>query len=95
MDKNPSLSKAANALLPGSKEDEPKNSSEQETKTESFYRCKICKNVILGPNAENLYVEHIQTCLEANNFECSICFKKFAHKRGLNNHLRITHLVFD
>lgn len=93
LDTSPALSKTVKALLPGSKE-EPTKSSDQETKKESFYRCKICKNVILGPNAENLYVDHIQTC-QANNFECSICFKKFAHKRGLNNHLRITHLVFD
>jgi len=76
-------------------EESKKKCSEPITKTESFYRCKNCKNMILGPNAENLYVEHILTCLDANNFECSICFKKFAHKRGLTNHLRLTHLVFD
>lgn len=80
---------------PESQKQEPKKCSISETTTENCYRCKNCKNIILGPNAENLYVEHIMTCLDSNNFECSICFKKFAHKRGLTNHLRLTHLVFD
>jgi len=95
LDTVPALS-AINITLPQeSKKQEPKKCSVSVTKTESCYRCKNCKNIILGPNAENLYVEHILTCLDTNNFECSICFKKFAHKRGLTNHLRLTHLVFD
>lgn len=62
---------------------------------DEFYRCKMCKRVIVGPNSENEYAEHIKSCINVTSFECSICFKKFAHKRGLTNHLRITHLVFD
>lgn len=66
-----------------------------EAKSETLYRCKTCKKAIVGPNAESLYKEHILTCVEVNNFECTICFKKFSQKRGLNKHLRLFHLVFD
>lgn len=66
-----------------------------EVQSETLFRCKTCKKAIVGPNAESLYFEHVLTCIEANNFECSICFKKFALKRGLNKHLRMFHLVFD
>lgn len=97
--KNPSpkISVTANVLLPELNRQLNKKDPavpDPTTSKERLYRCKICKNLIMGPNAENLYVEHTKTCLEANSFECTICFKKFAFKRGLNNHLRLTHLVF-
>ncbi|XP_015365375.1 PREDICTED: longitudinals lacking protein, isoforms H/M/V-like isoform X3 [Diuraphis noxia] len=95
LDTVPVLSPSTIPQVPEPNNQESVKCSVTETKTENCYRCKNCKNIILGPNAENLYVEHIMTCLDANNFECSICFKKFAHKRGLTNHLRLTHLVFD
>lgn len=90
---NPGSPAATTVNQPELKKEDPNKSSNPAT--EIFFRCQNCKNVILGPNAENLYVEHITTCLDTNNYECSICFKKFAHKRGLTNHLRLTHLVFD
>lgn len=65
-------------------------------KREIFFRCKNCFKVVLGgPDVENKYEEHKKTCLETFDHKCSICFKIFTHKRGLSNHLRTTHLVFD
>lgn len=98
--KNPvaKISATANVLLPELKSLLTKKgpaAPDTASIKEKIYRCQICKNVITGPNAENLYVEHRKTCFNTNSFGCSICCKKFAFKRGLNNHLRSTHLVFE
>lgn len=64
---------------------------------EVFQQCKNCLNVIVGGETDSAktLAEHMKTCLSVERHTCSICFKIFTHKRGLNNHLRITHLVFD
>lgn len=85
-------------LLSESRKMEAKNIEKkivQSLKKKKYYRCKVCKNLIMGPDAEQMYAEHIKKCFKSNIFECSICFKKFTHNRGLKTHLRNTHLVFD
>lgn len=92
LNKTPAAKEVVNVILPQPNGEKPKETIV--SKEELVYRCKNCNNVISGPNAESLYHKHLKTCVDTNNFECSICFKKFVNKRGLNNHLRTTHLVF-
>lgn len=86
------------ATLSESRKEEAKNIEKkivQSLKKKKCYRCKVCGNLIMGPDAEHLYEEHTKKCLKSNIFDCSICFKKFTNNRGLKTHLRNTHLVFD
>lgn len=91
----PAVTASVNTELLESNDKKSKKAPDPKAKTENCYQCFNCKNFIMGPNAENLYTNHLKICLGTNSFECTICFKKFANKRGLNNHLRNTHLVFD
>lgn len=86
-------STSINTILPQSNDERPKEVPDPKD-NKKIYQCKNCKNIIVGPNAEQVFLTHIKTC-QIPSFECTICFKKFSQKRGLNNHLRITHLVFD
>lgn len=92
---SPAVTASVNAELPESNDKKPKEAPDPKAKNSNHYQCFNCKNFIVGPNAEILYTKHLKLCLGTNSFECTICFKKFTHKRGLNNHLRMTHLVFD
>lgn len=95
LDKSPAVTASVNVKLPESKDEKSKEAPNPKVKKQNYYQCLNCKNFILGPNADILYTKHMKMCLGKNSCECTICFKKFSHKRGLKNHLRMTHLVFD
>lgn len=81
-----------------SKKTKGNNDPVSKTNKNGLYKCNNCKNIILGPNAESVFEVHAKKCFSKSGsdiFECSICFKKFAQKARLNNHLRTIHLVFD
>lgn len=95
LDRSPKLSTTIDALLPKELMQENFKYPYSNTEVGNFYRCLNCNNVISGPNAKSLFEQHIKTCVDVKCYDCSICYKKFFNKRGLNTHLRNIHLVFD